>query len=204
MTELRVFKISDRKSQTLDKFDQPIFTTIHEIHLFHYNITTIYRGSEDAGNVLAVFKGDKVTLNGKEEKQKEMIHSNGTGGGPTRTFFTPQGEKMKWKSVSQQWQLVPVSKPRPIQPLLTYYAPRRSVRKLTSNTWLGHSLKTILKISPNALSENSGYALLGNGGVPTPLLELAMVVLVIVMRREESGGRGAEFAGGGGRGRGLR
>lgn len=70
------------------------------------------------------------------------------------------------------------------------------MRKLPSNTWLGHSLKTILEISPDALSENSGYALLGNGGVPTPLLELAMVVLVILMRREESGGSSAQFAGG--------
>ncbi|KAF7502031.1 hypothetical protein GJ744_008637 [Endocarpon pusillum] len=78
MTELRVFRVSDQKSQTLDKFDRPIFTTITEHHIFHDNITTFYRGSEDAGNVLAVFKRDKVTLNGREIKQTEMIHNNGT------------------------------------------------------------------------------------------------------------------------------
>jgi hypothetical protein len=77
MAELRVFQFSDKKVQTLDEYDRVIFTTIYDWHVFHPTITTLYRGSEDAGDVLAMFKGSKVTFEGEERKQSEMIYGNG-------------------------------------------------------------------------------------------------------------------------------
>ena len=77
MAELRTYRISDRKVQTVDARDCVIFTAIYEPHLFHHSITTLYRGGEEAGEVVATFRGgETVVYDGEERMQKQMIYGN--------------------------------------------------------------------------------------------------------------------------------
>jgi hypothetical protein len=74
MAELYCYTISPTKVVTLDVSGTPIFTAIYEHHLLHDTIITLYRGSEDSGDVLAEFKGSKVMFNGEEKKMREMVY----------------------------------------------------------------------------------------------------------------------------------
>jgi hypothetical protein len=91
---------------------------------------------------------------------------------------------------------VPEQKPYPSPPLLTYgYAPK-DVKK-ASDAKFGHSLETILSLAPETLKPDSQHALLVDG-VPTPFLELAIVMLNVVMMRQAGGNTAAMAAGIGG------
>jgi hypothetical protein len=79
-------------------------------------------------------------------------------------------------------QLIPVSEPRPDPPLLSYSRPDKGIKNESDRSF-GHSLETVLTLSPDAVSEKSQLCLLVDG-VPTPLLELITVILVIIVKSE--------------------
>jgi hypothetical protein len=78
MADLHVYRLTPTKYQTISPTnpDHILFTTIYEPHILHDAITTLYRGPEEAGDVMAVFKGlSEVVFGGVVRRAEEMVLS---------------------------------------------------------------------------------------------------------------------------------
>lgn len=56
----------------------PIFTTLSDCGCCETSVTAIYRGRENANNILVEFKDDRVIMNRVERKRKDMVRNSST------------------------------------------------------------------------------------------------------------------------------
>jgi hypothetical protein len=78
MADLHVYRLTPTKYQTISPTnpDYVLFMTIYEPHTLHDPITTLYRGPEGAGDVLAVFRGvSEVVSGGVVRRAEETVFS---------------------------------------------------------------------------------------------------------------------------------
>jgi hypothetical protein len=78
MADLHVYRLTLIKYQTISStnLDYVLFTTIYEPHILHDAIMTLYRGPEEAGDVMAVFGGlSEVVFAGVVRRAEEMVFS---------------------------------------------------------------------------------------------------------------------------------
>lgn len=211
MESRNVIKISRAESQIVDTNDNPIFTSIVQVSCCRKVNTTMYRGNQRSDNVLVIYKNGKLELRDNSGarrflREQEMLTDNPCFGSCQTFEASGAAGIMKWKGSRRGWQLVPNNPAlRTNLPLLSITPASRQAKITYQQAYQARHpgnftpvLEATMNFSPAAVNETSHFALLVNG-VATPLLEQALVVLLVVQKweiRKTNAGTIGEIVGG--------